>query len=72
MYVSSNAFYGDLWGTLLQRDMEVWLLGRTDDDSAHQPIIETPPLSDGETLLDLTNNGEGQIYNVKDIIHDRY
>ena len=32
-------------------------LGRTDDDSAHQPTIETPPFSDRETLLDLTNNG---------------
>ena len=45
----------------------------TDDDSTHQPTIETPPLSDGETLLDLTNNGEGQILMLRIIIiHDMY
>ena len=65
-----NVFYGELWGTLIQRDMEAWLLGNnTDEDSTHQPTIETPPLSEGETLLDLSTNERRQIYNVEDIMY---
>lgn len=61
----SMVMYGALW---LQHDMKVWLLGRTDDDSAHH---WNPPLSDEETLtlLNLTNNGEGML---RIIIHDTY
>ena len=66
---SSNSFYGELWGTLSNREVDSWLLTGTNEGDSFEQTIETPPLSAGESLIDLTNSAVERIFNVSDNIH---
>ncbi len=58
----SNSFYGELWGTLLYRDVEEWLLPNDTNYESVETIDTDPPLATDESVINIT--GVKQIKNV--------
>jgi RAB protein geranylgeranyltransferase component A len=71
LHLDGNPYYGDLWGTLMHRDLCDWISQHGDgvaNDEGNDPVIPTP--NEGEVFIPCNN--VNKITNIVEINHGRY
>ena len=72
-YLHSNAYYGELWGSLMHRELQQWMVEcRSHDQETTPPASHDPPYTpcEGEEVLDIDRTpAPSSVTSLVELIH---